>query len=110
MLSPALCPGSSQARRRRLPGVIPDADPDPGSRYFAIENGQVVGYAAFGPNGRISYPWCLPGAEAYREPLLDAVLTEMHSAGWPKHGPPIEAPGLLCWISCANMASSKSER
>jgi hypothetical protein len=40
-----------------------------------------VGYAAFGSNGRISFPWCMPDAETYREPLLEAVLTEMRERG-----------------------------
>ncbi|HEX3450128.1 MAG TPA: hypothetical protein VHS97_17875, partial [Isosphaeraceae bacterium] len=46
------------------------ADADSTTRYYAIENGAVVGYVAFGSNGRVSYPWCLPGAESYQEPLL----------------------------------------
>jgi hypothetical protein len=53
------------------------ADPDPGSRLYATENGEIVGYAVFSSVGRISYPWCLPGSEAFREPLLDALLAEM---------------------------------
>jgi hypothetical protein len=53
------------------------ADPDPGSRYYAVEDGEIVGYASFAPNGRLSYPWCLPGAEPAREPLLQTVLAAM---------------------------------
>jgi len=60
------------------------ADPDPGSKYYAIENGEVVGYAVVGSNGRVSYPWCLPGAEAVREPLLGTVLAEMRKRGLPQ--------------------------
>ena len=43
-----------------------------------------MGYAVFGSNGRVSYPWCLPGSEAVREPLLDAVLAEMTKRGLPQ--------------------------
>jgi hypothetical protein len=74
---PGFKPSTAEEIARRYSG----ADPDPGSRYFAVENGQVVGYAAFGSNGRISFPWCPPGAETYREPLLQAVLTEMRKRG-----------------------------
>ena len=74
---PGFKPSTAAEIARRYQG----ADPDPESRYFAVENGEVVGYAVFGPNGRISYPWCLPGAEAYREPLLETVLAEMRNRG-----------------------------
>ena len=74
---PGFKPSTAVEIARRYSG----ADPDSESRYFAVENGQVVGYAAFGSNGRISFPWCLPGAEAFREPLLEAVLTEMRKRG-----------------------------
>jgi hypothetical protein len=57
---------------------------DPGSRFYAEADGQVVGYAVFCPSGRISYPWCLPGSEDVREPLLQAVLGEMHRRGLPE--------------------------
>jgi hypothetical protein len=74
---PGFKPSTAAEIARRYQG----ADPDPESRYFAVENGQVVGYAVFAPNGRISSPWCLPGAEAYREPLLGTVLAEMRKRG-----------------------------
>jgi hypothetical protein len=74
---PGFKPSTAAEIARRYSG----ADPDPGSRYFGVENGEVVGYAVFGPNGRISYPWCLPGAEAYREPLLETLLAEMRNRG-----------------------------
>jgi hypothetical protein len=57
------------------------ADQDAGTRYYAVENGGVVGYAVFGSNGRVSYPWCLPGAETWRGPLLEAVLEAMRERG-----------------------------
>jgi hypothetical protein len=95
-------PGDEHAQARiynaaagSLPGFKPatadeinrrsrSADPDPHSRLYATENGNVVGYAVFGSNGRISYPWCLPGSEALREPLLDAALAEMRARALPE--------------------------
>ena len=74
---PGFKPASAAEITRRYHG----ADPDSGSRFYAIENGHVVGYAVFGANGRISAPWCLPGAEACRQPLLATVLSEMHTRG-----------------------------
>lgn len=59
-------------------------DADDGARYFAVDGTEVVGYAAFCPSGRISYPWCLPGAEAVQGPLLDAVLEDMTRRGMPE--------------------------
>src|SRR4051794_13644943 len=59
-------------------------DADPGSRFYAVAGGEVVGYAVFCDNGRVSYPWCLPGSEAAREPLLDAVLAEMTRRAMPE--------------------------
>ena len=91
-------PGDELAQARiynqaagRLPGFKPGtpeevarryaADPDSGSRYYAVEDGGIVAYAVFGSNGRVSYPWCLPGAEIWREPLLEAVLAAMKGRG-----------------------------
>jgi hypothetical protein len=74
---PGFKPSTAAEIARRYSG----ADSDPGSRYFAVVNGEVVGYAVFSPNGRISSPWCLPGAEAFREPLLETLLAEMRNRG-----------------------------
>jgi len=74
-------PGFKPATAEEISRRSQSADPDPGSKYYAIENGEVVGYAVFGSHGRVSYPWCLPGSEAVREPLLDAVLAEMRKRG-----------------------------
>jgi hypothetical protein len=74
---PGFKPSTAAEIARRYSG----ADPDPGSRYFAVVNGEVVGYAVFSPNGRISSPWCLLGAEAFREPLLETLLAEMRNRG-----------------------------
>ena len=56
-------------------------DFDPGTRFYAEENGEVVAYAAFLPNGRVNYPWCLPGHESAREPLFDRVLQALKQRG-----------------------------
>jgi hypothetical protein len=53
------------------------ADFDPATRFFAIEDGQPVGYASFHANGRISYPWCRQGYERLADPLLETVLQAM---------------------------------
>jgi hypothetical protein len=70
---PAFKPTTAEeiARRYRT------SDPDPAAKLYAVDDGRVVGYAVLNPNGRISYPWCLPGAEDDREPLLEAVLAAL---------------------------------
>jgi L-amino acid N-acyltransferase YncA len=60
------------------------ADPDPAAKFYAVADGAVVGYAVYNPNGRISYPWCLPEHQDRREPLLEAVLSEMRRRGLPE--------------------------
>jgi len=74
---PKFKPASAEeiARRYRT------ADPDPTSKFYAVANGRIVGYAVFNPNGRISYPWCLPDAADARPPLLDAVLAGLRKRG-----------------------------
>ncbi|MFI5456199.1 MAG: hypothetical protein ACHRXM_12195 [Isosphaerales bacterium] len=76
-------PGFKPATAEEIGRRYQRTDPDAGSRYYATENGEVVGYALFGSNGRVSYPWCLPGSEAVREPLLDTVLAEMRKRRLP---------------------------
>jgi hypothetical protein len=49
-------------------------DFDPTTRWYAVAAGQVVGYCTIQTNGRVSYPWCLPGHEALAGPLFDAAL------------------------------------
>ncbi len=70
---PAFKPATADEVARRYRGD----DTDPGSRFYAVIDGEVVGYAVFCGNGRVSYPWCLPGAEGAREPLLGTLLDEM---------------------------------
>lgn len=75
---PAFKPATAEEVARRYRA----SEPDPGSRFFALDaSGGVVGYAVFQPNGRVSYPWCLAGAEDARGPLLDHVLGEMRERG-----------------------------
>jgi len=78
-----LLPGFKPSKAEEIARRYQAADRDPRSRYYATLDGEVVGYALFGPNGRISYPWCLPGAEPQREPLLNAVIAEMARRGLP---------------------------
>src|SRR6516165_9060386 len=58
-------------RRTKVP------DFDPGTRFYAIDGGQVVGYATFHPNGRVSYPWCRKGRENAAELLFESVEKTM---------------------------------
>jgi len=50
---------------------------DPGTRFYAVAGGQVVGYATFHPNGRIGFPWCRKDHEAAAKPLFEAALRAM---------------------------------
>jgi hypothetical protein len=58
-------------RRTKVPNF------DPGTRFYAIDGGQVVGYATFHPNGRVSYPWCRKGRENAAELLFESVEKTM---------------------------------
>jgi hypothetical protein len=57
------------------------ADFDPGTRFFAEDGGRVLGYAGFHTNGRVSFPWCRPGAEHLAEPLFERVVHAMRQRG-----------------------------
>ena len=57
------------------------ADFDPATRFYAEENGLVVGYATFQMNGRVSFPWCRKGCESLAEPLLQTALSAMKERG-----------------------------
>ena len=76
---PKFKPATLDELRRRLRGP----DFDPGARFFAVEGGRPVGYAAFHANGRVSFPWCRKGSEQWAEPLLEAVLQAMRQRGLP---------------------------
>jgi hypothetical protein len=54
---------------------------DPTTHFYAEDNGLVVGYATFQPNGRVSFPWTRTSHEAAAGPLFDAVLQAMKSRG-----------------------------
>jgi hypothetical protein len=77
---PAFKPASADEIARRYQGD----DTDPGSRLYAVIDEEVVGYAVFCENGRVSYPWCLPGADEVREALLGGLLDEMGRRGLPE--------------------------
>lgn len=62
-------------RRTRVPHF------DPSTRLYAEVGGKVVGYAAFHPNGRVSYPWVLPGNERWIEPLFEGQLAGLKRLG-----------------------------
>jgi hypothetical protein len=57
-------------------------DFDPGQRFFAVQNGQPVGYAVFTASGRVSFPWCRPGHEDQAGPLFDAVISALQVRGF----------------------------
>jgi hypothetical protein len=77
---PGFKPATAAEIERRFRAV----DADPASTLYAIEDGGIVGYAVFNSNGRVSYPWCLPGAEGVREPLLRAGLAALRARGCPE--------------------------
>ena len=56
-------------------------DFDPATRLYAVENGNVVGYCTFQSNGRVGYPWCLPGSEVHAETLFAETLKAMTARG-----------------------------
>jgi hypothetical protein len=74
---PKFKPCTSEEVRRRCKA----RDYDPGTRFYAEEGGQVVGYATFHANGRVSFPWARKGHEAVGEPLFQAVVAAMRSRG-----------------------------
>jgi hypothetical protein len=63
--------------RRRARG----ADYDPTARFLALVDDRPIGYAVFGTNGRVSYPWCRKGYEAAAQPLFERVLQAMKERG-----------------------------
>jgi hypothetical protein len=56
-------------------------DFDPATRLYAEENGNVVGYATWHVNGRVGYPWYLPGHESAAEVLFEQTLNTMKQRG-----------------------------
>jgi hypothetical protein len=76
-LLPAFKPATVDEISRRYRTI----DPDPTSKFYALDGDAVVGYAVFSPNGRVSFPWCLPGSLAFQEPLLEEVLKGLKQRG-----------------------------
>jgi hypothetical protein len=74
-------PGFKPASAAEIARRYAASDPDPAAKFYAERGGAVVGYAVFNPNGRISYPWCLPGAEDARDPLFAAALAGLSARG-----------------------------
>lgn len=74
---PRFKPATLDEVRRRVRA----ADFDPQSRFYAVEDGQVVGYAQFQMNGRLNFPWCRPGKEKWAEPLFERTVETMQSRG-----------------------------
>lgn len=59
-------------------------DFEPLTRFYAVTGNAVVGYCTYSLNGRVSYPWCLPGHEAAAEPLFAQTLQAMQQRGLDK--------------------------
>jgi hypothetical protein len=74
---PKFKPATLDEIRRRC--YAPDFDP--GTRFFAIVDGQPVGYVSFHTNGRVSYPWCRKGHEDQAGPLFERMLQVMQERG-----------------------------
>jgi L-amino acid N-acyltransferase YncA len=74
---PAFKPANAEeiARRYRT------SDADPASKFYAVVEGEVVGYCVFNPNGRVSYPWCVSHAAEVQPQLMDAVLDGLRRRG-----------------------------
>ncbi len=68
-------PGALMDLQRRTQAT----DFDPATRAYAIDNsnGSVVGYCTWQANGRVGYPWCLPGFESAAPALFDHTLQMM---------------------------------
>jgi L-amino acid N-acyltransferase YncA len=73
-------PGFKPATAEEVKRRTRSADFDPGTRCYAIAGGKVVGYCTMQTNGRVGYPWCLPG-HAAEEPLLEATLAACRARG-----------------------------
>lgn len=74
---PFFKPATSQEVVRRTRA----RDFDPRTRFFAEVGGKVVGYSTYHLNGRVSFPWCLPGHEDCAAPLFAQVMQGMKERG-----------------------------
>ena len=74
-------PGFKPAKPEEIARRIQGGDSDPQAMFYATEQEEVVAYAVFASNRRVSFPWALPGAEAVQERLLESMLSEMKTRG-----------------------------
>ena len=74
---PKFKPASALDLQRRIEAK----DFDPATRLYAEDNGKVIGYCTYQLNGRVGYPWCLPGFESAAEPLFAQTLSAMKTRG-----------------------------
>jgi len=74
---PGYKPTTSEEIRRRAR----DKDYVRDLSFIAMAGGETVGYCSVWPNGRTSYPWCLPGHEACQPLLFDAALQAARAFG-----------------------------
>ncbi|HYH66918.1 MAG TPA: hypothetical protein VD866_19645, partial [Urbifossiella sp.] len=75
---PGFKPATEDDVRRRTRG----RGFDPTSRFYAVENDQVVGYCVLEPDqGRIGYPWCRKGYETVVGELYDAAVRSARERG-----------------------------
>jgi hypothetical protein len=70
-------PATAEEVRRRFTG----RDFDPAGSFYLERDGRVVGYASVHPDGRVGFPWCLPGHEAGAEELWQVVLAAARDRG-----------------------------
>jgi hypothetical protein len=76
-------PGFKEATLEEIARRTAARDFDPATRLYAEENGQIAGYCTWSSNGRVGFPWCLPGSESAAEPLLKASLQAMRDRKLP---------------------------
>lgn len=57
---------------------------DPTTHFFIEDGSQVVGYATYHSNGRVSFPWCRKGHESAAEPLFRHMIQAMAARGLEK--------------------------
>ena len=77
-------PGFKPAKPEDLAQRISARGFDPATRLYAEVDGQVVGYCTWATNGRIGYPWCLPGHESAAPTLLEAAIQALRDRKIPR--------------------------
>ena len=108
---PRFKPAMLDELRRRLRGP----EFDPGTRFYAVAGGRPVGYATFAATGRVSFPWCRKGHEAFAAPLMQTVLDAKRQRGhssafaayradWPAQRAFFEAHGFALAREMVNFA------